>query len=1446
MSIQEKLRDQIAATFSSDELHDLCFDLNIDPDELAGETKTRIISALILTIAHQQQFGKLLSTLQRQRPDEEWPQAEEFSDIDWGAFIEAANLKGQEIYTGGGQVIIGDVTAAGDVVGRDKITIGNITDSYTAIGAGAQVLVTNIQNALSLVDESEKEVQGSERRLAAAIAKKVNQYATLTDIDEIDKRANPYKSLLDYELKDAPFFYGRSQTIQDMMTRLEQDRLTILHSDSGSGKTSLLQAGLASRLLASGHLPLYLRPYNQAPQQTIKKAFLTDYQTLDELARFRDENMSLKGFLERVTAYLGNRRLYIFLDQFEEFFTEINPEAQRDFAAQLRECVQSELQVWWILSLRKEYFSDLHLFTGLHPYDNAYFLPTFKLEEAQEVITKPALLKGMHYEERLVDQILVDIRGNDEKIQPAQVQLVCYTLFEELPSGQQSITEALYLTPRGKAPGTPGAQGILTSHLSQVLTRSLSGRDRKIAGRVLQSLVTSDKRRAVRMQRDIEQDLDDVAPEKIEAILTILHNNRLVRRDLDEDDAPIYQLTHDYLLTEIEIDPETQARKAAAELLAQEVNAYRLYGTLLSADKFTIINSQRDFIKVDETAQTVLDKSQAAIEAEARAKETARRRIVAGLAVGLLFVTVLAVLLFFSNQTAQGNATSAENNAATSDANEQKAVAAQETSDANANALGTSIAISEAETERAENAEDEAGQKAEEALNAQADAETKRLEAETQTRLAGARALAAEANQLLDSSEVNNGLVKAYQAMRATHDQDGTVTSEANFVMHTALKQVRPRHILEGHEGEVNSAAFNFDGTRIVTASNDGTARLWDEEGELITILEGHEGDVNSAVFNFDGTRIVTASSDGTAKLWDEEGALITTLEGHEGEVNSVAFNFDGTRIVTASDDGTARLWDGEGQFLITLEGRTSSVRSATFNFDGTRIVTASDGGSAKLWDGEGNLIATLEGGGTFGGNSAAFNFDGTRIVTADGDDTARLWDGDGNLIATLGQNIFGFNSAIFNFDGTRIMAASNDGTVTLWDKDGQLITTLEGHREGVKSVAFNFDGTRIVTASEDGTAKLWDGEGQLITTLEGYEGEVFSAAFNFDGTRIVTASSDGTARLWDGEGQPLATLVGHTGVVYSATFNFNGMRIITASEDGTAKLWDRDGELIITLAGYTKGVKSAAFNFNGTRIVTASFDATAKLWDRDGELITTLAEHTGRVWLATFNFDGTRIVTASSDGTAKLWDGEGQLLTTLEGHTNWVLLAAFNFDGTRIVTASSDGTAKLWDGEGQPLATLAGHTGEVNSAAFNFDGTRIVTASDDGTAKLWDGEGQLITTLAGHRGEVNSAAFNFDGTRIVTASNDGTAKLWNGDGQLLTTLAGHTSAVYSAAFNVDGTRIVTASGDGTAKLWRVYTSPDEMLAEAERKLRLVLPEEECTQLFDVAFCSWETDQVIR
>lgn len=224
---------------------------------------------------------------------------------------------------------------------------------------------------------------------------------------------------------------------------------------------------------------------------------------------------------------------------------------------------------------------------------------------------------------------------------------------------------------------------------------------------------------------------------------------------------------------------------------------------------------------------------------------------------------------------------------------------------------------------------------------------------------------------------------------------DRPIWNGAFVLIADARARDRAIAVMVGHGRRVASAAFSPDGARIVAASEDGTARLWDgQTGAPLAILEGHRDGVTGVAFSPDGTRLVTASADRTARLWDgQTGAPLAILEGHRDGVTGVAFSPDGARAVTASYDDTARLWDGRtGAALAPLEGHQGGVTSAAFSPDGARIITTSDDRTARLWNGQtGALLALLEGH-QDAVWSAAFGPDGARIVTASNDRTARLW----------------------------------------------------------------------------------------------------------------------------------------------------------------------------------------------------------------------------------------------------------------------------------------------------------------------------------------------------------------------------------------------------------------------------------------------------------------------
>ncbi|MFT5470562.1 MAG: energy-coupling factor transporter ATP-binding protein EcfA2, partial [Verrucomicrobiales bacterium] len=215
----------------------------------------------------------------------------------------------------------------------------------------------------------------------------------------------------------------------------------------------------------------------------------------------------------------------------------------------------------------------------------------------------------------------------------------------------------------------------------------------------------------------------------------------------------------------------------------------------------------------------------------------------------------------------------------------------------------------------------------------------------------------AKTQQLLGDSKYRLG--RRMEAAQAFH-RSYRLLLEPGFENHPV--KASSRALLAGavdrsppltHEAQVINAHFSADGLRIVTASADNTARIWDAaSGMLIGKPLAHEAPVNNAQFSADGLRVVTASFDHTARIWDAaSGKPIGETLIHGVNVKNAHFSADGLRIVTASDDKTARVWNAaSGKPIGEPLTHERWVRNAQFSEDGLRVVTASSD-AARIWD---------------------------------------------------------------------------------------------------------------------------------------------------------------------------------------------------------------------------------------------------------------------------------------------------------------------------------------------------------------------------------------------------------------------------------------------------------------------------------------------------------------
>ena len=600
------------------------------------------------------------------------------------------------------------------------------------------------------------------------------------------------------------------------------------------------------------------------------------------------------------------------------------------------------------------------------------------------------------------------------------------------------------------------------------------------------------------------------------------------------------------------------------------------------------------------------------------------------------------------------------------------------------------------------------------------------------------------------------------------------------------------RHTLDGHTGPVRSIAFNSDGSKLITASDDHTVKIWNGgTGAFIDSLPVG-GQVMNASFSPDKIHIVTASSEGDVYIWTTEASVQSAKKTKipinltKGKVWDARYSSDGTRIITASDDGFA-VWDARNpESFPILRSKDGPVLDAVFSTDGTRIAATSEK-TASIYDASnGALIVSLRGDHLNRVRSVALNTDGTRLVTASFDNTAQIWD------AITGDHLFTLVHsgpvihADFSSDGQRIVTASWDGAARVWDAaTGMELFYLNGHGAEVVYAAFGPGGTTIVTASTDGTARIWDTNKTLeLNRFKVRHGQILTAFF-VDSAHLATVSSDQSVRIWDisnPKAEKETMLLPHSAKVTGATLSYDGTKIVTAAADGVTRVWNASTGVMIqaledveteTLS-QKNVVNHAAFNHDGTKIVTASSDGYARVWDmKTGKLIHRFAhvltdrdniEKYVTVRWASFSPNGEYIVTASDDKEAHVWNlATEKQLVSLRGHRSIVSSAVFSSDGGLIVTSSWDHTARIWDAaSGKPILLLQ-HSGLVNEAEFSGDGSRVLTASWDRTARVWDtATGTELVRFVGHFGDVRSAAFGPDRGNVVTSSEDGTVRIWD------------------------------------------------------------------------------------
>ena len=549
-----------------------------------------------------------------------------------------------------------------------------------------------------------------------------------------------------------------------------------------------------------------------------------------------------------------------------------------------------------------------------------------------------------------------------------------------------------------------------------------------------------------------------------------------------------------------------------------------------------------------------------------------------------------------------GMALAQEGNLEQAIADEQRAVAEAESfrADEQRDAALAAQATSDAESQRAEQA---------------------RREAEELAQLSFARELAAAAIANLEVDPERSALL-------ALHSLDVTHTLEAEETLHAAVPRLRTLRVLAGHESNIWDAAYSPDGSLLVTASEDGKARVWDTEtGERLLGFTGHGDSIRSVVFSPDGAFVVTASWDGTAKIWDPlTGEELFTLTGHQDNPNlfrpgtpnfviGLAISPDGQTLATGASDQMIILWDtatGEEIRTYSFPEKGALINWLRFTPDGQRLVTMAATGNTDtdqifVFDvATGDEVLTLEAVSHFD-----LSADGAMLLTGHINNTALgvgLWDLETGT--ELARHYLGdWTGLTFSPDGSWFVTGSKDGAAHLWETaTGRLILTLRGHQRAVNLARFNPDGSGLVTLSNDGTARLWDiGPSHEALTLRPFAIDdaaaeaVTSIVFSPDGAMLAAGSFSGHLSLWDtSSGERLRQYAGHDSSVWALAFSPDGSRLASCGYGGGGlKVWETSsGELLLQLEAPL--CNQLAYSPDGATISTVSNedDGQAIVWD--------------------------------------------------------------------------------------------------------------------------------------------------------------------------------------------------------------------------------------------------------
>jgi WD40 repeat protein/uncharacterized caspase-like protein len=1168
-----------------------------------------------------------------------------------------------------------------------------------------------------------------------------------TASEGLDLGLCPYMGLRAFSKSDAQYFYGRAALTQTLIQQLSQHTCFAVVGASGSGKSSVVQAGLLAQLRQGKQLPGSdrwwmgeMRPGSH-PMQALAQRFVDPGSETEKAY----QQQQIEGFLyqgvEGFVHWLRQRSepmVVLVVDQFEELFTLTSePERQLFLALLFGAIAHASDRFKLVLTLRADFVAaglEVPELTTVLQRASVLVPPNLSPDDYRQVIIRPAEQVGLRVEPELVEVLLTELQQSAGDL--PLLEFVLEQLWEHRQQG--ALTLQAYQQ-------EIGGLKIALERKAQEVYDSLDREAQACAQWIFLTLTqlgdnTEDTRRRVHKSdlvvakypaALVDRTLQALTTAKL-IVIGVAENSRTqFPNDRGAETTHNSQLTtHNSQLT-THLSPVTV--EVAHEILIRHWSTLRWW----LEENRSRLRSQR---QITEAAQLWQQNGQQS------------DYLLRGVRLGEaeeLYIKYTDELPQFVQQFIEACLTAREQQQLQI---KQRLRRTQITA-AVIGALGI-VACGFAGM----------------AYWQQRAAQLRTVEA-----VAASATALLSSKQPLDSVLASVKAGRQLQPLRSLLGIPIPVPLETELQTSAALQQALTRtqelNRLEGHTNSVNTVSFSADGQTIVTASDDRIIKLWRADGSWQQDLSGHTDRVTQVTFSADGSLIASASADRSAKLWRKDGTLMQTITGHQDWVTSVSFGPNQSVLATASRDRTIKLWQINGdqaKLLRTFTGHRGWVNHVSFSPNGQLLASAGEDGTVLIW---------------------------------------RLGDRRNAPIQRLPATGERLTAITFSPNGQLLATASGDGTVKLWNLAGQLQQTLIGHGEQVNQVRFSSDGKTIVTASSDRTIKLWQLEGNLLQTLSGHASEIKDVSISPDGQTIASASVDKTVRLWAMQ-NPLQTY--GTGV-YAATFSPNGETFAIAGWDKTIQIWQRQGNtatLIKTLKGHTAPIAALQFSSDGKLLASASADKTVQLWQMPaGQVFKTLTGHQEGVTSIAFSPNNQLLATGGNDRQIKLWQvTDGSLRKTLTGHTDTIATIRFSPDGKQIASGSYDKTVKLWNLDGTLQKSLERHEAAISAISFSPNGQQLASASWDNSIKLWNvNPGNLSNTFTGHRDAVTSLNFSPDGQILASGSADTTINLWNSaNGTLIKTLIGHRDPVRSIEFNPDRTTLLSSSENSGAILWNL------------------------------------------